>query len=267
MKRFVLVIMALLVFSIGGQAFAADNLGNAVSKIESGILNILNGIGSNLSCAAKETGKIGLHRETEIRKLLQNNMASRPYAVDSTFIDHKGIMKFIEPEQYRSYEGSDISKQEALIKMLNTKKPRMGNAFVSVEGIKSIDIEYPVFSKGKQFLGSVSILLNHDEMIRSVAADIEKDLGVNCWFMQKDGLILYETDPTQTGLNLFTDPLYKDYPELLALGKRITKEKEGAGFYTFLVKGTKNVVKKRAVWKTVHFLNNDWIIVTYNEVK
>jgi hypothetical protein len=111
------------------------------------------------------------------------------------------------------------------------------------------------------------MLVKNEEMIRAVAKTIEKDLGVKCWVMQKDGLILYETDPTQTGLNLFTDSLYKDYPELIALGKRMVKEKKGEGFYTFLVHGTKNVVKKRAVWKTVHFFNNDWIIAAYREVK
>jgi len=140
----------------------------------------------------------------------------------------------------------------------------MGDMSVSVEGIKSIDIEYSVFSKDKQFLGAVSILIKHVEMIRSIAETIEKDLGVKHWAIQKDGHILYETDPTKTVLNIFADPPYKDYPELIALGKLIIKEKEGEGFSSFLDSGTKNVVKKRAVWKTVHFCNNDWIIVTYN---
>jgi hypothetical protein len=54
---------------------------------------------------------------------------------------------------------------------------------------------------------------------------------------------------------------------LIALGKQMVKEKEGKGFYTFVVHGTKNVVKKQAVWKTAHFFNNDWIIVAYEEVK
>ena len=267
MKSFVLVITAFLFFFMTEQAFAGDNLSDAASKIETGILNNLNGIGDTISFVAKETGKIGLNGEAEIRKLLQRNCAASPYVINSAFIDSKGIMKIIEPDKYREYEGSDISKQEAVISMLKTKKPRMGNVFLSVEGIKSIDIEYPVFSKGKQFVGSVSMLVKHEEMIRAVAETIEKDLGVKCWVMQKDGLILYETDPTQTGLNLFTDPLYKDYPELIALGKRMVKEKKGEGFYTFLVHGTKNVVKKRVVWKTVHFFNNDWIIAAYREVK
>lgn len=264
MRRFVVVITALL-FSMAGQALAADNQIKAVLKIESGISNILKGIEKTISHAAKETGKAGLWREVEIRKLLQSCNAGRPYVVDSSFIDNKGIMRFIEPKQYQNYEGSDISKQDAIIKMLKTQKLRMGNAFVSVEGIKSIDIEYPVFSKGKQFLGSISMLIKYDELIRSVAEKIEKAPGVNCMVMQKDGLILYKTDPTQIGRNTFTDPLYKDFPEVIALAKRMTKEKAGEGFYSFTTPGTKNVVKKRNVWRTIHFFNNDWIIAAYKE--
>lgn len=262
MRRFVLVATAFLFLFMAGQAFAADNLSSAASKIESGILNILNGIEGTISRAAKETGKASLNHETEVRKLLQSCNTGRPYVIDSAFIDSKGIMKFIEPEQYRKHEGSDISKQEAVIKMLKTQKPGMGNVFVSVEGIKSIDIQHPVFSEGKQFLGAVSMLVNQDEMIRTVAATVEKELSVRCWVMQKDGMLLYETDPAQTGLNLFTDPLYKDYPELIALGKRMVEEKKGMGFYTFPVH-----VTKQAVWKTAHFFNNDWIVVAYKEVK
>lgn len=78
---------------------------------------------------------------------------------------------------------------------------------------------------------------------------------------------LYETDATQIELNTFTDPRYKNYPELIALGKRMIKEKEGKGFYSFQAQGTKNIVRKAAFWKTIHFFNNDWIVVAYKEAK
>ena len=247
---------------------SAHSLSKAVTRLDAGILNILNGLGNTISLAAMETGKLGLNDETQIRQLLQKNCNDgSPYVIDSAFIDNKGIMKFIEPDQYRRYEGSDISRQEAVITMLKTKKPRMGNSFLSVEGIKSVDIEHPVFSKGKQFLGSVSILIKPDEIIRAVAAPIEKDTGVNYLVMQKDGLILYETDQKQIGLNSFTDPSYQNYPQLIALGKRMVKEKKGKGFYSFEAQGTKNVVKKIAVWETIPFFNNDWVVVAYREIK
>jgi hypothetical protein len=268
MKRFVLLITSFFLFFMTGQVFAQNNLNNAASKIETGISNILKGIGNTISLVAKETGKIGLNNEEELRKLLRKNVNDgKPYVIDSTFIDSKGIMKNIEPDKYRSYEGSDISKQEAVIEMIKAKKPRMGNLFLSVENIKSVDIEYPVFLKGKQFIGSVSILIKPDEMIRSIAAPIEKDLDMKFMVMQKEGGILYETDATQIGRNTFTDPLYKDYPELIALSKKMIKNKEGQGFYNFHDQKTKNIIKKQAVWKTIHFFNNDWIVVAYREAK
>ena len=266
-RRFLLAFTAFSFFFMAGQAVGADDPGDAVAKIKSDILAVLHGIEGTISHAAKETGRLGLDREAEIRKLLQACNAGRPYVVDSAFIDGKGIMKIIEPGQYRQYEGADISKQEAVVQMQRTKKPWMGNVFVSVEGVKSIDIEYPVFSKENQFLGSISMLVRGEELIRSVVAAAKIGSSIKCWVMQKDGLLLYETDPAQTGLNLFTDPLYKDYPELITLGRRMVKEEEGKGSYSFPVHGTRNVVKKQAAWETAHFLNNDWIIVAYSEVK
>ena len=176
MRRFVFVTVFLFCF-MTGPAFAADNLSDVALKIKSGILTMLKGIEGTVSRAAQEAGTLELNRETEIRKLLQNCNTGRPYVIDSTFIDGKGIMKFIEPEQYRKYEGTDISKQEAIIKMQKTQQPLMGNVFVSVEGVKSIDIEYPVFSAGKKLIGSVSLLVKQDELIRSVAAPIENESG------------------------------------------------------------------------------------------
>lgn len=247
---------------------SSDALTRAVAGLDADILNILNGLGNTLSLVAKEAGKTGLDNEAEIRKLLQKNYNDgQPHVINSAFIDGKGMMKMIEPDKYHAYEGSDISQQEAVIKMLKIKKPRMGNLFLAVEGIKSVDIESPVFSKEKQFLGSISILIKPDELIRSAAAAIEKDAGVQCWVMQKNGVILYETDPAQTGLNIFSDDLYKNYPELIALGKRMVKEEKGKGFYTFQSPGTNRIVKKQAAWKTIHFFNNDWIVAAYREIK
>lgn len=74
-------------------------------------------------------------------------------------------------------------------------------------------------------------------------------------------------DPTQTGLNLFNAPLYQDNPELMALGKRMVKEKNGTGTYTFLLHGTDKAIQKEAAWKTIHFFNNAWIVVAYREIK
>jgi len=150
--------------------------------------------------------------------------------------------------------------------MQKNRKPGMSKVFDSVEGIKSVDVEYPVFSVNKEFSGSVSLLIKQYEFVRIFAAPVEKELGVKCWVMQKNGVIIYETDSGQIGLNIFKDTLCKDYPGLILLGKRMVKEKNGAGYYTFLIHGTDRAVRKEAVWKMIHFFNNDWIVVVYDEM-
>jgi len=267
MKHLILVFSVFSLFFGTGQIAGADNLNDAASRIESGVFHTLNEIGAAITRAAEQAGKADLKNKKEIRNILQDCNSGRPYVIDSAFIDSKGIIKFIEPEQYRKHEGTDISKQEAVINVQKALKPCMGSLFVSVEEIKSVDIKYPVFSKAGQFTGSVSMLINQDELIRSVSANVEKEFDVRSWAMQKDGTLLYETDSSRTGLNLFTAPLYDGYTELKELGKRMIKENEGVGFYTFILHGTKEPVKKRAVWKTVHFFNNDWIIAVYKKIE
>jgi hypothetical protein len=267
MKKWVFVAAAILFLIPSGRAGAADDLSAAAGRIHAGVAAVLKGIGGDIRAAADEAGKLGAGKEAEVRALLRGLLSNRPYAIDATFIDAKGVMRIIEPKAYGKYEGSDISKQEAVILMRKTKKPRMGKLFDSVEGIKSVDIECPVFGSGKKFLGSLSILINQAELVRGVAAPVERERGVNCWVMQRDGVIVYETDPAQLGLNTFRDPLYRDYPELIALGKRMVKERTGTGTYTFLLHGGAKAVEKKAAWKTIDFMNNRWIVVAYREVK
>lgn len=151
MKYWATVLIAALILHTAGQAVAEDNLSTATSKFESSISKALKIMGRDLKEAAKETGKLGADKESEIRKLLLGLCRNRPYVVDAAFVDSTGVMKMIEPEQYKKHEGADLSKQEAVIQMLISKKPRMGKVFDSVEGLKSVDVEYPVFSGSKNF--------------------------------------------------------------------------------------------------------------------
>ncbi|MCX5815197.1 MAG: cache domain-containing protein [Proteobacteria bacterium] len=264
MKHLVSLISILLLFVTFNYAIAGDTLNIAVSRLESDISNNLKTIGVDLKSAAKDAGKL---KESEIRKLLLGLYANRPYVIDASFINSKGIMTMIEPDKYRKHEGSDISDQEAVILMQKSKRPFMSNLLDSVEGIKSIDIEYPVFSADRKFVGSLSLLVEQDKLIRKIAAPVEKELNVNCFVMQKNGILIYDTDSSQIGLNTFSDQLYKDYPELVSLGKRMVREKDGTGYYTFLIRGTDKIIKKQAAWKTIRFFDNDWIVVAYREIK
>ncbi len=267
MKRLALTIAAIVFIVCPGSLLAQDdNLDKSARNLESGITGLLKGIDMTLSKSATIIGKLG-PGSLEVRRVLRECGLGRSYVIDTAFIDDKGVMKVIEPGKYKNFEGSDISSQDAVKEILKTKQPVMGNLIDSVEGIKSIDFKFPVFSPKKEFLGSLSMLTRVEDMIRFAAVQVEAGRGVKTWVMQKDGLIIYETDHSQIGLNLFTDPLYKDYPELIELGKRMTREASGQGSYTFLINGTSKVVRKEAAWRTLNFYGNNWILVAYQQEK
>ncbi len=265
MKRLVITCAAIIFIMCSGTLWAEnESLDKSARNLESEVMGLLKGIERTLSKSAITIGKLG-PSSLEICKVLKECRLGRSYVIDSTFVDDKGVMKFIEPEIYKKLEGTDISSQDVVKEILKTKQPVMSNIIESVEGIKSVVFEVPVFSPKKEFIGFLSILTRIEVMIKFAAVQIEAGRGVKTWVMQKDGLIIYETDHRQIGLNLFTDPLYQNYPELLELGKRMVKEPSGQGMYTFLLHGKKDVVRKEASWRTLNFYGRDWIVVVYQQ--
>jgi polar amino acid transport system substrate-binding protein len=82
------------------------------------------------------------------------------------------------------------------------------------------------------------------------------------WMLTLDGIVAYDRDASQIGKYLFEDPLYKPYPGLLDLGKRIIAERSGHGYYSFQVtQANKKVVTKDTYWTTVGLHGREWRLV------
>jgi serine/threonine-protein kinase len=79
--------------------------------------------------------------------------------------------------------------------------------------------------------------------------------------MQTDGLILYDRDPGEVGLNIFTDKFYDPYESLREFSKKIAKQDSGTGKYEFLTKGEKKRVEKTAKWTSVDEFGTKWRII------
>jgi len=76
--------------------------------------------------------------------------------------------------------------------------------------------------------------------------------------MQRDGFILYDSDPDQIGRNTFSDPLYQSFPQLLSLCKKVTDNRYGTGSYSFWDETRSRVVNKTAFWNTVELHGTEW---------
>lgn len=254
------------VFAIGvvaGAGAAGNEMPPILSELEKEITLILSKMDADLAVAAEGLSETGLH-SPEARKILHDLCRSAPYRVDCAAVDSSGRMLTVEPEEYRRFEGANISKQEQVIRLRESKKRVFSKVIRTVEGFDAVDIEHPVFSPKGKFAGSVSLLIRPESLLSGVAAPLVQGLPVDVWAMQKDGRIIYDPDEEEVGRMLFDDPIYKPFPQLLSLGMTISKERSGSGSYEFLGSGLKKPVKKEAYWTTVGLYDTEWrLVVTH----
>lgn len=236
-------------------------LQDTATRIQKTLQTELNSLDADLANAAKQLSVIGI-TGPEATKILLTLCKDRPYVVDCSTIDASGKLVAIMPEEYSKFEGSDISAQEQIIKLFQTKQPVFSHIFKAVEGFAAVDLEHPVFSEKGDLIGSVSALIKVEVLFDKLARPEMAGTGFeNVWAIQKDGLIIFDYHTAEIGTNLFTDPLYQPYPQLLTLGKQICDRESGCGSYTYVTQGVKESVKKQACWTTLALRGTQWRII------
>jgi hypothetical protein len=250
-------------FAVAPSEAGRNQMPFILAELEKDITLRLDKMDADLAVAAKGLSKTGM-RGPEARKILRGLCLSASYAVDCALVDSAGRMVTVEPEEYRKFEGADISKQEQIIRLHKSKKPVLSEVIRTVEGFDAVDIEQPVFSPEGGFMGSVSLLIRPEALLSGVATPLVQGLPLDVWAMQKDGRILYDPDEEEVGRMLFNDPVYKPFPQLTSLGMTISKDKSGSGSYEFLGPGLKKPAKKEAYWSTVGLYDTEWrLVVTH----
>lgn|GEM_PF-524246 len=233
------------------------NVSPILRELDNNITIVLDKMDEDLSRAAHELSRTDL-QSADARKIIRDLCNSNPDVVDCAIIDRNGSMLAIEPAQYRKFEGSNISEQDQMVRLLEGK-PVLSKVFKSIEGFDAVDLEYPILSPGEKLIGSVSFLFMPESMFSGIVSPLH--LQSDVWIMQRDGRILYDPDTEEIGRMLFDDPLYKPYPQLLALGRRIASERTGSGSYEFQAMGLEEPVRKEAEWSTVGLHGTEWRLV------
>jgi hypothetical protein len=240
--------------------FGAPELPPVLLELQGAIQVVLDRMDADLAAAAENLTAAGI-TSTETRAILNAMCARHAYVVDCAIIDRKGTMLVVEPDAYREFEGADISQQEQIIRLRQTGQPMLSQTFRAVEGFDAVALQWPVFVPDGEFSGSVSMLIRPGSLLATLIAPEVQGFPIDVWVMQPDGLILYDPEVEEIGRNLFTDPLYQPFPELLALGAEIAADESVSGSYTFLGRGMSAAVEKSASWVTVGLHGTDWRVV------
>ncbi len=232
-----------------------------LGQLQQATQQVLDAIDQDLSSATQKISLVGLSG-IEARDVLIELCEKHPYVVDACTVNQAGIMTAVEPPRYREFEGSDISEQEHVMQLHQTRKPVLSKTFQVVEGFKAVVLEHPIFSPQEEMIGSLNVLIKPELLLETlILPQVHDLLSLDLWVMQPDGLILYDPDVQEIGRNLFSDPLYQPFTQLRALGREIALEDSGSGSYQFFGRDFTAPVTKKAFWATVGLHGSQWRLV------
>lgn len=244
-----------------------DEMSFLLLQIQSDVQGSLTDMESDVSNASQnlsDTGLEGAGAQKILSKLLETN--SNLVEVVTFRKDGK-----IQSAECKGCEGSvdvDISSQEHIAHVIKIKTPALSGEFLTVEGYNATALAFPIFSREGEFLGGISATFEPDKFLKALV--VPKLSGTNCsiFVMQTDGLIVYSSDANQIGNNLLKDPLYKPFPSLLTLVKKMVVRRSGYGNYDFQVtKSNKTVVTKELYWTTAGLYDREWRLAIYRIIK
>ena len=235
-------------------------------QIQADVQGNLNDLDLEVANAAQNLSALGLDGDAA-RGVLHKLLESDSNLAEAVTFSKEGKIVAAECKGCEGGEGADISRQEQIAYLLKTKTPTFSKQFLLVEGYKGTSLAYPVFSPQGEFLGGISAIIEPDKLLNAVVSP-QLHFGIDnrsnitdysFWLMHLDGLIAYDRDASQIGKYLFEDPLYKPYPSLLDLGKKMITARSGHGYYSFQVtEGNKKVVTKESYCSTAGLHGREW---------
>lgn len=266
MKTIKIMLMFLFFFAFSSISFGADQVLDTLNETIRRISAVLNDADKGLQEASTRIGK-GMDASSDIRADVRNLCANRLYAIDCSFLNARGVVQVVEPEKYRKYEGSNLAAQAVTARILKLRKPVFSELFVGIEEVQASLLAFPVFNVNKEFVGSVNIFFSPELLIKKAIEGVALGKGTVIIVLDGDGTNVFSTDPAQVRRSPLKHAEYQGFPELQGLVGMIVSQEEGAGAYQYVRPGTHQVVRKRAVWKTVSHFDGFWRVVIAEEEK
>jgi branched-chain amino acid transport system substrate-binding protein len=182
------------------------------------------------------------------------------FSAEFVYTTPEGIMAIIEPSDYYSYEGSDISAQPHVVKAFQSRKPVLSDGFIVVEGYQAAVTIHPIIHNN-QLIGAISAVIVPEDLLSRIIEPVVRNQDFEVWVMEKTGLVLYDQDEEEIGINVLTHPMYDDFPTLREACIKMAAEESGETSYSFFQTGTNTVVNKKTWWNTFHMQENQWKII------
>jgi HK/GC/Chemotaxis protein-like, sensor domain len=255
-----LALSLMLISAYGCAAPTAQEiqLKTTTMQIQQALQSELDSLDHDLSVAAvnlSRTAISGPEAQQILNRLYDNYRFTFFFAV----ADPSGKIIATAPEGYSSFEGLFITSE-------NIKKPELKEVALMGEAYYTAALTWPVLSHNGDTIGSVSALFEPKKLFVSTVAPESLGTGMAVNIMQLDGLNIYDSQGNDTRKNLFTDPEFQSYKDLIAFGHKMASRESGSGSYTFIDHATGKTVKKVAFWASIGLHGTSWRVACIQPV-
>lgn len=183
-----------------------------------------------------------------------------PHVLYCAFLTPQGVVSAVAPG-YGFLKGADLSGQPWVRTVLRSRKPALGHAFLSLEGLYAAPFVAPAIRDGR-LVGLVSVVVDVAALLgEQVGMGAPKGAPIDVWVMEPSGRLLFDPDPEEVGKNLLDDPLYAPFPAIGEAARRIAAAGQGTTGLTWTPADSGSPVKVAMAWRSVNALGASWRVV------
>jgi hypothetical protein len=218
-------------------------------------------IGESLIYASKQLSTAGISGD-QTDAILNALTANSSFIINSGTQNLENVMVAVEPSNWSYIEGRNVGEQTYLNTNPNGEvTPIMTPVIPLQSDMMGNALAAPIFNSNKELIGVVSVIFDPAKLLNATITAALHGTSFTTTVMQVDGLMIYDTDPLQLYKNMFTDPAYANYTQLLLLGHHVADYSSGYGTYKFTVDAASPiVVNKECYWTTVSPYGQEWRI-------
>ncbi|WP_026602556.1 serine/threonine protein kinase [Methylomonas sp. 11b] len=172
-----------------------------------------------------------------------------------------GTIVAVVPGKYRQALGADTSQLEHNRMTLERGVPILSRIYQAPEGFAAVTMVVPI-KQGKTIPGFISMRIKPVDFLGGLLTEDTQSKKRTVWVVQDDGLLLYDTDPQEIGLNLFREERFNQIPELRQLAAEIADQDAGVGYYQSQSAGQSEPSRQIAAWVSLRPAENrGWKVV------
>jgi hypothetical protein len=250
-------------------ALTSKNSGNTakvdmiatLTKAQTGTDAELQRIGESLIYASEQLSTTGI-TGSQATAILEALTANSSFIINSATENLNNTIVAAAPANWSYIIGRNVGEQSYLNpNPVGAITPVMTPLVAVQSDMMANIIAAPIFNGDKDLIGYISVIFDPAKLLNTTITAALEGTDYTTTVMQVDGLMIYDTDPLQQYKNMFTDPAYANYTQLLLLGHHVADFSSGYGTYKFTVDAASPiVVNKECYWTTVSAYGQQWRI-------